>query len=216
LGISTSRAHDALPNEDVALGVVPEQIAGRTTADILRALGGADAEQAREALSATYETYFDRLWRFAYRRTGVADVAKEIVHDVFLALWGRRDTVTITGDLGVYLYGAVRNRAYKAHRHTAVVTRLETAVERNTIEPPAVGQVAGPEQLLDESEAERLLRELLASVPARDRDVLTLRWFHSMTYGAIAESLGVSVSQVRTILARNEAQLLAVFGRARG
>lgn len=157
---------------------------------------------ASQALADIYFTYFKTLWHFAFRWTRSRDQAKELVHDVFLRLWTRRTTLDIRGEIIFYLRSAVRNEVYNAAKHTAVVTRMEAAVEGEISEVPAIGQAVDPETALEEREIDRIVAAALAGISQRDRDVVTMRWIDRMTLEEIASEFGISKSRVRTILAR--------------
>lgn len=164
-------------------------------------------------MSDIYLAYFETLWHFAYRWTRSRSRAEEVVHDVFLALWTRRTTFILRGDLIVYLRSAVRKEIYDEIRHTAVVARMESAVEGRTVDVPAIGRVADPQAALEEADAERMVRAALATISPRDRDVFTMRWVDRMTLDEIALELRVSRTRVRTILARAMARLAPVLER---
>jgi len=194
-------------------------IGDRAVADVLGALGSANVDVARDALATIYQAYFETLWHFAYRHTHSQDTAKELVHDVFLTLWSRRATVVITGELIGYLRGAVRHLAYKTARHASVVARMESSIDSETYDAaqvPGAGTVMHPEAALEHAEADRMLREAMAAIAPRDRDVLTMRWVDRMTHDEIGAVLGISNSRVRTILARATARVAPAFQRLRG
>jgi RNA polymerase sigma-70 factor (ECF subfamily) len=186
-------------------------IAGKPAADVLSALRGTDVEAASQALTDIYLTFFDTLWHFAYRWTRSRDHAKEVVHDVFFRLWTRRETLEVGGEIIAYLRLAVRNHIYDDARHTAVITRMERAVEAHEADLPAMGSVPHPETSLDEVEIDRIVAAALAAIAPRDRDVVTMRLVDRMTLDEIARTLGVSKSRVRTILTRAMMRLAPAF-----
>ncbi len=51
------------------------------------------------------------------------------------------------------------------------------------------------------------LRPLLAALPARERRILALRFFHGMTQSQIAEEIGISQMHVSRLLAKSLAVL---------
>jgi len=68
---------------------------------------------------------------------------------------------------------------------------------------PAIAETLGDLDLgLEQIENREALRPLLAALPARERTVLTLRFFESMTQTQIAERIGVSQMHVSRLLAR--------------
>ena len=75
-------------------------------------------------------------------------------------------------------------------------------------EAPAIADTLGDLDLaLDQIENRESLRPLLEALPERERTVLVLRFFDSMTQTQIAERIGVSQMHVSRLLARALAKL---------
>jgi RNA polymerase sigma-B factor len=73
---------------------------------------------------------------------------------------------------------------------------------------PAIADTLGDvDANLDRIENREALRPLLASLPERERTVLVLRFFESMTQTQIAERVGISQMHVSRLLAKSLAQL---------
>jgi RNA polymerase sigma-B factor len=73
---------------------------------------------------------------------------------------------------------------------------------------PAIADTLGDvDTALDQIENREALRPLLDSLPERERTVLVLRFFESMTQTQIAERVGVSQMHVSRLLARALARL---------
>ena len=73
---------------------------------------------------------------------------------------------------------------------------------------PAIADTLGDvDSALDQIENRETLRPLLESLPERERTVLVLRFFESMTQTQIAERIGVSQMHVSRLLARALGQL---------
>ncbi len=62
-------------------------------------------------LAELYQLFYKRLYRFARLITRSDEIAEEVVDDVFVKLWTRRDKITEIDNLTVYLYVAVKNRS---------------------------------------------------------------------------------------------------------
>jgi RNA polymerase sigma-B factor len=74
--------------------------------------------------------------------------------------------------------------------------------------PRMVADVVGQnDERLEHVTNREALRPLLAALPQRDRDVLEMRFFESMTQSQIAEKIGTSQMQVSRILSRILGQL---------
>ncbi|MCV7435274.1 RNA polymerase sigma factor SigF [Mycolicibacterium bacteremicum] len=75
-------------------------------------------------------------------------------------------------------------------------------------EAPAIADTLGsPDDALDQIENREALRPLLSKLPERERTVLILRFFESMTQSQIAERVGISQMHVSRLLARSLAKL---------
>ena len=114
-------------------------------------------------------------------------------------------------DLGVYLRSALRHRAYKASRHEAVVHRTAAAAMVRDAEVPAMGTMAGPDEVLAVAEVERAFAAALDTVSERDRRILTMRWGEGLTHDEIARVLGISRARVRAIIAKQQERLRPFF-----
>src|SRR5688572_24467295 len=91
-----------------------------------------------EAFRILYLNTFNDLWSFARRYVESAAVAEEIVQDVFLKLWERRERWEVRGSVRSYLLGAVRNRALHFAEHSAVERRGGDVVARGQLDAPRV------------------------------------------------------------------------------
>jgi RNA polymerase sigma-B factor len=77
-----------------------------------------------------------------------------------------------------------------------------------TEEAPAISDTLGDVDVsLERIENREALRPLLASLPERERTVLLLRFFESMTQTQIAERVGISQMHVSRLLAKSLARL---------
>lgn len=77
-----------------------------------------------------------------------------------------------------------------------------------TDEAPAIADTLGDlDTNLDQIDNREALRPLLAALPERERNVLVLRFFESLTQTQIAERVGISQMHVSRLLAKSLARL---------
>lgn len=69
-----------------------------------------------EAYAELFRCYYGRLCRFAQSMLGDEEAAHEVVQEVFLRIWERRQRWQPTYSLRLYLYQAVRNEAFNFRR----------------------------------------------------------------------------------------------------
>lgn len=77
-----------------------------------------------------FNQYFEDLMRFVYGYVGNEEVARDIVHDVFLTFWNHREHLDFSWSLKSYLFTLSRNYALNYLRHQKVVAQNEEALMR--------------------------------------------------------------------------------------
>ena len=65
-----------------------------------------------------FNQYFEDLMRFVYGYVGNEEVARDIVHDVFLTFWNHREHLDFSWSLKSYLFTLSRNYALNYPLHT--------------------------------------------------------------------------------------------------
>jgi len=149
------------------------------------------------------------LMRFFMRRTASPTDAEEMVQDLFVRLLRRADLLTLENVDG-YVFEAAANVARDRGRHDLARgggrhVDIETLAAESE-EPGAERIVAGRQRL------NRTLA-VLDALPPRARDVVILRRFENLTYGQIADRLGISVSAVEKHMVRAMSALRRDLGR---
>jgi RNA polymerase sigma-70 factor (ECF subfamily) len=180
-------------------------------------------EAAFEALHAAHH---DALWRFAYAQVRSAEMAEEIVQDVFFALWRKRTEWEITSTAAGWLYGAVRHHALRRWRQERAVVRLTDHIrvhaDRSGCEsaddalPVAMGAACkDPHKMVVERELDEAVTQALTRLPERRRIAMMLRWKHQLAGPEIAQVLGTTPEAVRVLLTRARQELSALLRLAR-
>ena len=67
------------------------------------------ASNDQSAYKELFESFYDKLFRLALMITKSRELSEEIVSDVFIGVWRRRDQITRIENLKLYLYVAVKN-----------------------------------------------------------------------------------------------------------
>ena len=144
-----------------------------------------------DAFDAVFRANYPGLVGSAERMLGRRDVAEEIVQDVMLELWRRRETLAVEDSLRGYLFRATRNRSLNHLRHGAIEKRAEPELAANRAESGSSAHAA-----LVEEEIEVAVKRAVADLPARCREVFELSRVHGLRYSEIATTLGISVKTV--------------------
>lgn len=148
------------------------------------------------AFDAIFRAWYAPLVRLAERFVGTRAVAEELVQDVMLEMWRRRELLAEEGSPQAYLYRSTRNRALNHLRHLRVERRAAPKlVETKSREAPAPSQVVA-------HELDAAVREAIDGLPNRCREVFELSRVHGLKYSEIATTLGISVKTVEAQMGR--------------
>ncbi len=167
----------------------PDAAADRALLDRLRAGDAA-------AFDAIFRGRYALLVGVAERMLRDRAVAEELVQEVLLNLWRRREALAPDEALGPYLVRATRNRALNHLRHLAI-ERRDAAHAAGPSEAPAAGAGRAVAAELAAAAA-----AAVAELPPRCREVFALSRGRGLSYAEIAEALGISVKTVEAQMGR--------------
>ena len=145
-------------------------------------------------LEQLFRAHYAELREFAYRYVRSESVAEEIVQDVFLAVWTKRNDLVPRTTMRAYLFAAVRNRALHSTRHAAVARRFEES-ER------AFGGESTRSDDVEDAEQVAALTQAITALPGRTRLAIELRWLRQMSHAEVAEAMDISIKGVEKLLA---------------
>jgi RNA polymerase sigma-70 factor (ECF subfamily) len=166
----------------------------------------ATALEAR-AFRRLFDAHFDELCRYVYRYVQSVEDAKDLVHDTFLRLWRQRSQVDLTGDVRSYLYAIARNQSVDQLRRRQVEARWRQRHAAPELVEHGEAVALDAEQQLASAELSAAIQRAVDALPARQRDVLRMRWQQQASYEGIAAALGISTKTVGVHMTRAIAHL---------
>lgn len=144
------------------------------------------------AMRRIYEKYRLDLLKLAVMLVRDVNSAEDAVHDVFLNFARSSDRIQPAGNLKSYLTTSLVNRIRNMRRNSA--RRPASQLIDNDC---AVSQSPRPEQWAILSEQLRTLSDVMAQLPAEQREVVALRVQEKMTFRQVAAVQGVSANTVK-------------------
>lgn len=142
----------------------------------------------------TIELVSPALMRYASRRIGREDVAHDLVQETWLAAVGSMSTFAGRSTLKTWLTSILRRKIVDHHRRR----RHEVEIDENHL---VVDPVVGTDRA-DDVRAVALVRELLPTLPKREREALELCDVGGMDRDEAAEQMGVTRGALRVLLHR--------------
>ncbi len=164
--------------------------------------------------AAAFELLYDRrqggVYRFALRMSGSAELAEDVVQDVFIALMrAGQQFDAARGTVAGYLFGMARHRVLRRLQRERSFVAL-TAENDEEDAPLSERFVIQDDPLLELARAEmtEAVRQAVLALPAHYREVVVLCNLQEMSYEQAAEVIGCPIGTVRSRLNRARAMLV--------
>lgn len=162
-------------------------------------------------LETLFRENYDQIYRTAYRITGSASDAEDVLQTVFLRL-ARRDEVSesLSPSPAAYLRRAAVNAAldlirYRKRTASVSLTESEAGLRESSQSSPEAQHARG--------ELRDLMRAAIARLGERAAEVFTLRYLEGYDNREIAELIGTSQMVVAVTLHRSRGRLRKEIGK---
>jgi RNA polymerase sigma-70 factor (family 1) len=137
-----------------------------------------------------YKKYVVYLINIAAKKVGSTETAKELVQDVFLNIYMKRDSIKTASGFAPYLLRSLRNRIYDYYRK-----RLSEEKYEKSLRPDMYIVTDDTQEELEAKELNEQIYQKLQQLPERRREIFLLRQ-EGISNKEIAERLNLSVNTV--------------------
>jgi RNA polymerase sigma-70 factor (sigma-E family) len=177
-----------------------ELIAGRLAVD-----GSVPGPVGESSFDSLYRSQWWPMLRLAQGLVDDVSSAEDVVQDAFAGLYRSSAALADPAAATRYLRASVVNGARSALRRRRTVRNWLSQVRDGEHAP------AADDSTLHSAEQDAA-RRALASLPSRQREVLTLRFLSDLTDSEIADATGMSAGHVRSAASRGLATLRSTLG----
>ena len=149
--------------------------------------------------------HYRLLYRVAYRLTGNAQDAEDLLQDTYLKLWLKRDDLTKEAETQAYLVTLMRNLFLDQRRRKQIDTSAD--IDHHA-EPPDEQSLDRQIDTRDEAET---MEQLIQQLPERDGNIVQMHLVEGRTYDEIEQDTGLSQGNIRIIVMRARQKLKQQF-----
>jgi len=166
-----------------------------------------------EGLESLFREHHGAIFRAAYRITGDAADAEDVLQTVFTRLLRREEQPDLSESAGSYLHRAAVNAALDLMR----ARKRARTVDLSGVGESLVDEAEpGPERRQGSRELARHLREAMTRLSPRQAEIFTMRYFEGLGNLEISKSLGATQTSIAVILHRARHRLQKELGSLEG
>lgn len=144
-----------------------------------------------KAFELVFNLYGENLVRYAATIVKTMDEAEDVVQQLFVSIWAKKESFGINTSLKNYLYKAVYHSCLNKIKQVNV--RQDYAVYYSQV---ANDHAAGATQELERKEVYTVVEKAIDELPEQCRLIFRMSRFEQLKYQEIADKLGLSVKTV--------------------
>lgn len=153
-----------------------------------------DAEEIKRGNVQTFKKVFQYYWNplvsFSYRYVRDLQLAENIVQDIFLNIWNKKENIDPSRNFKTYLFTSVKNLSLNFIRNQKNnVYEFDELVLSEII-------ISSPEDEVLKKELVEAVNSAINELPERCKLIFSMNRFEKLTYKEIAEVLEISVKTV--------------------
>lgn len=143
------------------------------------------------AFRELYNRYWEPLLNTAFKRLESLEAAEDLVQDLFVNLYLKRDTLWITTTMEGYLKTALKHKVLNAYRSQKLHQRYADHILTRPVDNDQT-----PQQMLQVKELAIKVEAATRRLPEKSRQVFLLSRVERLSNKEIAAQLNISVSTV--------------------
>ena len=144
-----------------------------------------------EKLAVLFERHHVSLFNFFLRLTGNSSISEDLVQEVFYRILNYRATYKGESKFTTWMYQIARNT------HIDYLRRKKEEYPLEDQWKESISPELSPHQELEKGQDIQLMREALAKLPLKKREVLILSRYQNLKYKEIAELLDCQIGTVK-------------------
>lgn len=140
-------------------------------------------------LNRLFKRFYPELCRYAFYLTTDKAIAEDMVQELFISLWEKRDKLNVE-NIESYLYKAVKNKSIN-FQQSYYRKNFQVGVSSNT-----TFSTNNTNDEITYNELDHILKKAVNSLPAKCREIFYLKRFKDLSHKEVSKKLNVSEKTV--------------------
>jgi len=148
-----------------------------------------------DAFTALYGEFYELLNNYGRKFTRDEDLVHDVVHDLFVRIWTTRQRLGQPVSVKNYLYKAFRSTLFRKIQSLSKFVELEGEGGGFT-----VNFIPDASFRQEEQELRKQVIEMVNTLPARQQEIIFLRFYEGMSYEEISVIMDINMSSTYKLL----------------
>lgn len=145
----------------------------------------------KTAFTKIYDQYSKKLFLNIYSLVKIQEIAEEILQEIFVLIWEKRETIIINQSFKAYLFRIAENKVIDFFRK---LKRDKILFER--VKEISSAVYTHVEESILSSESSSVFRKAIESLPPQRRQIFCMCKMEGKSYNEVSHLLGISTSTI--------------------
>ncbi len=165
-------------------------------------------EKDKYAFEELYERYAEAIYKYTFARINSKEISEEIVQEIFISLWTKRNELEIKNSLNSYLFGAAKYKILTYIRSKGIERKYAAHLTHFLTE-----QYDNPtEDLINSKELKETIESVISELPERCQLAFRLSRMEHKSIAEIAEIMEISPRTVENYITQALKHLRSSLG----
>uniref|UniRef100_UPI00352A779A RNA polymerase sigma factor n=1 Tax=Aerococcus urinaeequi TaxID=51665 RepID=UPI00352A779A len=146
---------------------------------------------SEEAFTILYDKFSKPLYRNILRLVKDEEIAEELLQDLFMKIWERKEKISLEGSFKSFLYKVAENIVYSYFRTVAKDARLIDKLISDYVDYDS-----NAEELIIAKETNAMLQKAIEYLPTQRQQVYILCKLQGKSHEEVSNLLGISTSTI--------------------
>jgi len=143
--------------------------------------------------SLIHQKLYPSLYAYGNRMLNDCELADDVIQEMFIKLWLRRESIGPIGNVKAYFFAVARSTCLDSIKSRGSVEVKKTKIEFLDLEISTEEKITQWETTLKQK---KVIEFALNQLPARQQEIMRLRFFEDMNCSEIAAATGIKYQSV--------------------